>query len=89
MFLLCIRGTLNDKTPETARETHNATAGNPQVVAAAQALGDLSHKVFVPTTPESAEFLILDIWKDPSGIEKFFSDENVRLGAPVALEQVL
>ena len=80
MYLLCIRGTLNTKDNETARTTHNATAGNPDGVKAAQALGDLSHKVFVPATENTGELLILDIWRDPSGIEKFFSDKNVQEG---------
>jgi hypothetical protein len=87
MFLLCIRGMLNTKDNEVARNTHNNTAGNPQGVAAAQSLGDLSHKVFVPasdagdfTGGKPGEFLILDIWKSPEGIQTFFSDKNVQEG---------
>jgi hypothetical protein len=87
MYLLCIRGTLTTKDNETARNTHNATAGNPQGVAAARALGDLSHKVYVPASDagenngaKPGEFLILDVWKSPEGIEKFFSDKNVQEG---------
>jgi hypothetical protein len=87
MYLLCIRGTLTTKDNEAARTTHNATAGNPAGVAAARALGDLSHKVYVPAPgageangAKSGEFLILDVWKTPQGIEKFFSDKNVQEG---------
>lgn len=81
--LLCIRGTLNDRTTEAARETHNATAGNPEGVAAARALGDLSHKVFTPVEGSGAapdEFLILDVWQTPEAIQKFFSSPDVGKG---------
>ena len=47
IFLLAIRGTLKPKTLEDARSTHNMTAGNPDGVAAARALGDLSHNAKV------------------------------------------
>lgn len=87
MFLLCIRGTTQAQDVEAVRNTHNATAGNEAGVAAARALGDLSHKVFVPCTEagdfagsKSGELLILDVWKDPSGIEKFFADKQVQEG---------
>ena len=86
--LLCIRGTVNDgKNREAARQTHNATAGNPEGVAAARALGDLSHKVFVSADElgEQAgarpdELLILDVWQTPEAIQKFFSSPAVTAG---------
>jgi hypothetical protein len=84
--LLCIRGTLRDAgQTESARKTHNATAGNPEGVAAAKSLGDLSHKVFIPAKSEMAgaqpgEFLILDVWETPGGIEKFFANSDVQHG---------
>jgi hypothetical protein len=82
--LLCIRGTLRDGAQtETARKTHNATAGKPAGVAAAKALGDLSHKVFIPAKSEMAgaqpgEFLILDVWESPAGIDTFFSNPDAQ-----------
>jgi hypothetical protein len=86
--LLCIRGTLSDgKNRAAARASHNATAGNPEGVAAAKALGDLSHKVFVGADELGAqsgvsddELLILDVWQTPEAIGKFFSSPAVTAG---------
>lgn len=86
--LLCIRGTLADGTDRAAaRATHNATAGDPAGVAAAKALGDLSHKVFVSAEKDGPdagarqdELLILDAWQTPEAIQKFFSDPRVGQG---------
>ncbi len=86
--LLCIRGTLADgKNRAAARTSHNATAGNPEGVAAAKALGDLSHKVFVAADELGAqsgvkedELLILDVWQTPEAIQKFFSSPAVTTG---------
>jgi len=91
--LLLIRGTLKDgANHEAARKTHNATAGHPEGVKAAKALGDLSHKVYVPATSalsgaKPAEFLILDVWERPEGIQKFFSDAQVQQGGGVLFAQ--
>ncbi len=63
VYLLSIRGILALKTLEAARAVHNETAGAPANVAAARALGDLSHMVYVPMEHEGHhgnEFLILD-----------------------------
>lgn len=83
--LLTVRGTLNSPEPDAARELHNQTAGSDEGVAAARALGDLSHNVFTPVPgmpgAESNELLFLDIWKSAEGIATFFSDEQVQLGA--------
>lgn len=94
MYLLCIRGTLNTQDGEVARHTHNQTAGSDAGVAAARALGDLSHKVYVPCTEagdyagaKSGEFLILDVWKDPDGIQKFFSDKQVEAGGKMLFKE--
>src|SRR5581483_4828086 len=46
LFLLTVRGTLHDKAK--GRTTHDQTAGAPQGIAAARALGDLSHVVLTP-----------------------------------------
>jgi hypothetical protein len=66
---------------ETARQTHNATAGNPQGVAAAQSLGDLSHLVFIPTAGWSGELMFIDQWMNPEGLQQFFADPQVQAGA--------
>src|SRR4051812_7147299 len=94
MFLLCIRGTTNAQDNEVARTTHNMTAGNDAGVAAARALGDLSHKAFVPCVEagdfagcKAGELLFLDIWKDPDGITKFFSDKQVADGGNMVFKQ--
>jgi hypothetical protein len=94
MYLLCIRGTTNAQDAETVRNTHNQTAGNDAGVAAARALGDLSHKVFVPCSEagdfagsKPGELLFLDIWREPSGIEKFFSDKQVQAGGAMMFKQ--
>lgn len=82
--LLMIRGTLAVKDPDDARKLHNETAGSDAGVAAAQALGDLSHKVFIPAVGaektsdgKPGELLIMDVWKTPEAIGQFFGDPNV------------
>jgi hypothetical protein len=83
LFLLAIRGTLNASVLDDGRKIHNETAGNPQGVAAARALGDLSHNVYVPLQDDPArasELLILDTWNDLDGLGKFFSDPQVQGG---------
>jgi quinol monooxygenase YgiN len=75
---LIVRGT-SIRTSDAMRVVHNDTAGSPQGIAAARALGDLSHKVFTPKAGDAKpdELLFLDIWADPSGIQKFFSHPDV------------
>src|SRR5262245_64645481 len=81
--VLTVRGTLNPKTLEAARSLHNDTAGSPQGIAAARALGDLSHKVYAPclrssqSSAREGELLFLDSWADPKGIMEFFSNPHV------------
>lgn len=82
-FLLAIRGVLKPKTVEDARTTHNLTAGNLDGVAAARALGDLSHNVFVAlgdTKATAGELLILDVWNNLEGFNEFFSSKQVQEG---------
>jgi hypothetical protein len=77
---LTVRGTLVPKTLELACKTHNETAGSPDGIAAARALGDLSHKVYAPVAglgAESGELLFLDWWRTAEGIGQFFSDPRV------------
>jgi quinol monooxygenase YgiN len=81
LYLLAIRGTLAPATLEDARDLHNRTAGAPESVAAARALGDLSHMVYVPTGPRdmgAGEFLILDIWHSMEGLNTFFANPQVQ-----------
>ncbi len=88
LYLLTIRGTLAPDTLEAARKIHNQTAGNPDGVAAAQSLGDVSHMVYVPMphnghakTKGAGEILIMDLWKSVDGLNTFFSDHQVQEGA--------
>src|SRR3954468_2534932 len=84
LYLLAIRGTLAPATLGAAREIHNTTAGAPANVAAAQALGDLSHMVYVPTGGPGAapgEFLILDVWNRLDGLNQFFANPHVQAQA--------
>jgi hypothetical protein len=88
-FLLAIRGILKAKTLGEARDTHNATAGHPDGVAAARALGDLSHSVYVEmadTEGKAGELLILDLWNSFDGFQKFFSDKQVQAGGAMIFE---
>ena len=60
---------------------HNDTAGSQAGIAAARALGDLSHKVYAPVVmPQSGakegEVLFMDWWQDPKGLMDFFANEN-------------
>lgn len=80
LVFLTVRGTLVPKTPETACKLHNETAGSPDGIAAARALGDLSHKVYAPVPGLGArddELLFFDWWKSAEGIGTFFSDPRV------------
>jgi hypothetical protein len=90
IYLLAIRGTLKAKTQEEARNTHNMTAGNPEGVAAARSLGDLSHNVFVTLgdTKGAGELLILDLWNNLEGFGKFFSDKKVQEGAGMIFQSI-
>src|SRR5512135_3896249 len=81
LYLLAIRGTLASSTLDAARKIHNSTAGAPENIAAVRSLGDLSHMVYVPMEKPASgagEFLILDIWTSPDGINQFFSNPTVQ-----------
>ena len=87
VFLLTIRGTLAPATLEAARKIHNQTAGNPDGVAAAKSLGDVSHMVYIPAmhnghdkTKGAGEFLIMDLWTSIEGLNSFFADKQVQEG---------
>ena len=66
---------------EEARRTHNMTAGDPQGVAAAQALGDFSHLVFIPADGFGGNLMFLDQWVGAEGLQQFFADPQVQAGA--------
>lgn len=81
-FLLTVRGTMAAGTLDEARETHNATAGAPEGVAAARSLGDLSHNVYAGHGADHAgELLFIDFWNSLSGLGQFFSNPQVQAGA--------
>ena len=87
VFLLTIRGTLKAPSYEEARPIHNATAGNPQGVAACRSLGDLSHNVYTPVNQgPDKEILILDRWTSVQGLGQFFSDPQVQEGGNAIFE---
>jgi quinol monooxygenase YgiN len=89
IYLLSIRGTLAPANLEAARQVHNQTAGNPQGVATARALGDLSHMVYVPVHSHNGdkEFLILDQWNNLEGLNQFFADPQVQQGGHMIFTQ--
>jgi hypothetical protein len=80
-FMLTVRGTTTQSSVEDARQLHNMTAGAPAGVAAARALGDLSHNVYVARGGDSSELLFIDFWNSPAGLGRFFSDPQVQAGA--------
>ena len=94
LYLLTIRGTLAPDTLEAARKIHNQTAGNPDGVAAAKSLGDVSHMVYVPmehdghaATKGAGEFLIMDLWTSTDGLNTFFSDHQVQEGGAMIFSE--
>jgi hypothetical protein len=80
-LLLTVRGKPIPSSVEASRELHNATAGAPQSVAGARALGDLSHNVYVPLGADQDELLFLDYWNSPTGLGQFFADPQVQAAA--------
>jgi hypothetical protein len=81
-YLLTVRGTIAASTLDEARATHNSTAGAPQSAAGARALGDLSHNVFAPISPElKGQLLFIDFWNSPSGLGNFFANPHVQAAA--------
>lgn len=82
-ILLTVRGTYLPPSLEDCRALHNATAGSPAGIAAARALGDLSHKVYAPPpdlgADQKGQVLFIDWWQDPKGLMDFFANENVQM----------
>jgi hypothetical protein len=81
LVLLTVRGKLTPQTLEAGCKLHNETAGSAAGIAAARALGDLSHKVYTPIAgvpgTQDGEVLFLDYWTSAEGIGRFFSDPQV------------
>jgi len=89
LIQLVIRGSIKKSVLDEARQLHNMTAGNPEGVAAARALGDLSHNVYVPLADAptvGSELLFLDTWNSIDGLQKFFSDPQVQAGGNMMFE---
>jgi hypothetical protein len=82
--VLTVRGTVIPESLEAARRLHNETAGSAPGIAAARALGDLSHNVYAPCTrynqsgAKPGELLFLDRWDNPKGIMEFFGNPHVQ-----------
>jgi hypothetical protein len=83
LVLHTTRGTLNPKTLDEARTSHNAFVmeGPQPGIEIARSLGDLSHTVYTPSEgagnlsdTKPGELLFIDYWADPNGMEKFFSN---------------
>jgi hypothetical protein len=81
VYLLTVLGTPTATTVDDARDLHNDTAGQPQSVAGARALGDLSHNVYVPAEHDELKLLFLDTWNSPSGVGQFFGNPQVQAAA--------
>lgn len=78
-ILLTVRGTHLPPTLEAARVLHNETAGSAPGIAAARALGDLSHKVYAPHGKgKPGELLFIDVWQEPKGLFEFFAARHVQ-----------
>jgi hypothetical protein len=80
LYLLTVQGTIIGSR-EQARVTHNQTAGNPESVAAARALSDVSHIVYVPVNGHEDQLFFMDQWTDLAGLAQFFSNPQVEHSA--------
>jgi hypothetical protein len=87
-FLLTVRGKVRPAVADT-RELHNQTAGSSDGIAAARALGDLSHNVFTTAGngADPDELLFIDFWNSPTGLGQFFATEQVQAGAAALFTQ--
>lgn len=79
LYLLTVRGTPR-QTLEASRRLHNETAGADASVAAARALGDLSHGVYT-SLAEEPEILFIDFWNRLDGLGQFFENPAVQAQA--------
>ncbi len=82
--LLTVTGKVIPPTIESTCKLHNETAGNPNGVATAKSLGDISHMTYMPldaATDFKGDLLFMDIWDSVEGLNRFFSDDQVQAGA--------
>lgn len=82
--LLTVMGKVKTDSVEATLQMHNQTVGNPEGVAVAKHLGDISHMTYVHLDAEKSfkgDLLFLDIWNNIKGLNQFFSDEQVQAGA--------
>ncbi|MES2169940.1 MAG: hypothetical protein V4479_04370, partial [Actinomycetota bacterium] len=80
IYLLTVLGTPKGVAPDKSADLHNMTAGSAAGVAAAKALGDLSHNVYIPALAET-RLLFLDTWNSVQGLGQFFADKGTQEGA--------
>jgi len=73
---------------EDMRPVHNRVAGNPEDVAAAKALSDLSHMVYTSVDEQSAAFVIMDLWTNPAGLNQFFAERQEKQAAGGLFTQI-
>lgn len=81
VYLLTIRGVLASATLEDARLLHNRTGGDPNNIAAARSLGDISHMAYVPAAPPTTAaggMLFMDLWTSAEGLGQFFANPQVQ-----------
>ena len=87
--LLTVMGKVKTDSVAATCALHNQTAGNPDGVAAAKSLGDMSHNTYMPLDAASAfngNLLFLDVWNSTEGLGQFFSDPQVQAGADILFE---
>jgi hypothetical protein len=80
LYRLTVQGTIIGDY-EQARQVHNQTAGNPESVAAARVLSDLSHMVYIPVNGPADQLFFLDQWTDLAGLGQFFANPQVEHSA--------
>ena len=74
-MLVTVRGKLAAATPEERLKAHNAVADGSRAVA--EGAGDYAHLGYLHLQA-GGEFLAIDLWNNPEGMQKFFSDPNVQ-----------
>jgi quinol monooxygenase YgiN len=81
-FAVVVRGRLAD-TPDLIRPEHDAVAEGGE--AAAKALGDVAHVVYLGRTDER-EALIVDVWTSSEAIEGFYGDPGFQAAVGALFE---
>ncbi len=73
-LVVTVEGTLAGETEDENLELHNGVAEAGQE--AALALGDYAHLVYLGVE-DRRQFLAVDLWADPEGMQTFFSDPEI------------